>query len=204
MSKFDRLASSWDEKPSRLVMAKRFGEAISESLELKSYFRLLDYGCGTGSCTIFLSEFVGSVVGIDASAPMLERFVAKTSELENKNFELIHANLEDDRIDFGHPDVIISTMTFHHLAEPKKILKHFYDELNSGGSIAIVDLDKEDGTFHDDGNEGVKHFGFERGEFEGWLQEIGFKNITHKTVHEIHKNDKIHTIFLMKGEKWIS
>ncbi len=119
MSKFDRLASSWDEKPSRLAMAKKFGEAIAASIELKPGTVLVDYGCGTGSCVIFLSEFVGSVVGIDASANMLERFRLKSENIDKK-FNFIHANLEDDHIDFSHPDVIISTMTFHHLAEPKK------------------------------------------------------------------------------------
>jgi len=47
-----------------------------------------------------------------------------------------------------------------------------------GGEIAIADLDKEDGDFHAD-NEGVMHFGFERGEFKkveykkgiiGWIK----------------------------------
>lgn len=200
LNKFDRLASTWDDKPSRVAMAKRFGEAISESLELKSDFKLVDYGCGTGNCAIFLSESVGRVTGVDVSAPMLERFREKTKDFGDK-FELVCANLQDEHINFNNPDVIISTMAFHHLDHPQSIAKHFFEELKSGGYVALIDLDSEDGSFHDDGNEGVKHFGFCREFFKDMLEKSGFTDIKDKTVHTIRKNDKEYSIFLITAKK---
>lgn len=199
-SEFDRLASTWDDKPSRIEMAKRFGEAIRKNLELKSNFRLVDYGCGTGNCAIFLSESVDKVVGIDVSAPMLERFREKIEGFSDK-FELICANLQDEHIDFGTPDVIISTMTFHHLDHPKLIANRFFEGLKSGGYIAIIDLDSEDGTFHDRGNEGVKHFGFCRESFKDMLKSLGFIEIGDKTVQTVYKNNKEYSIFLITAKK---
>lgn len=201
MNKFEKLAATWDDKPSRIAMAKKFGEEISKAIELKSSYKLVDYGCGTGTCAIYLSQFVGNVIGIDSSKNMLERFSVKICEFNSEKFKLIEANLENEDINFNLPDVIISTMTFHHISDTKKVLKHFYNELKDGGYVAIIDLDKEDGTFHDLGNDGVKHFGFDRELFISNLKEIGFKNIKDKTIHEIHKNDKVYTIFLITGKK---
>jgi len=57
-------------------------------------------------------------------------------------------------------------MTLHHIEEPARLLKRFYDLLLPGGILGIADLDMEDGAFHKD-NTGVVHFGFERMQLKG-------------------------------------
>ena len=54
------------------------------------------------------------------------------------------------------------------------------------GVLAIADLKKEDGDFHSD-NSGVHHFGFDPDDFKSMLKEIGFHNISYKTIHTIKK-----------------
>lgn len=67
----------------------------------------------------------------------------------------------EPEFDFGDMglDVIVSAMALHHVKEPSKQLCLFAKALKKGGTIAIADLAKEDGSFHSDNN-GVYHLGF--------------------------------------------
>lgn len=91
-------------------------------------------------------------------------------------------------------------MAFHHLENPKLVLNKVYQMLNPKGIAVIVDLDKEDGTFHPD-NEAmrVKHFGFSKEELLLWSQE--FKSVEHKIIHRVVKNDKSYPMFMLKISK---
>jgi hypothetical protein len=72
--------------------------------------------------------------------------------------------------------------------------------LNKGGFLAIADLAKEDGTFHDD-NTTVKHFGFEKEYLFDILNEIGYKDYDFKITHSVKKPHKEFDIFLLTAFK---
>lgn len=55
-------------------------------------------------------------------------------------------------------DGIISAMALHHIKDTQHLLRTFTSHLHPGGFIALADLDREDGSFHTHGNEGVFHF----------------------------------------------
>ncbi len=58
--------------------------------------------------------------------------------------------------------------------------------LEPGGFIAIADLEKEDGTFHDD-SAGVHHNGFDRDGLCRKMMAAGFPFVRMETVHRVWK-----------------
>src|SRR5919106_1078622 len=71
---------------------------IVERLPLRRGDVVLDVGCGTGLCFPYLLERVGpegAVVGVDASAEMLEVAAERVSAQGWRNVELIESAIED-------------------------------------------------------------------------------------------------------------
>ncbi|MDY8134276.1 class I SAM-dependent methyltransferase [Aquimarina sp. 2201CG5-10] len=79
-------------------------------------------------------------------------------------------------------DSIISSMTLHHINNVDELFKTFYTLLNDKGTIAIADLDTEDGSFHTT-DTGVFHHGFDRKEFK--------------------KLENIHSMLITKNQKLV-
>ena len=75
MNRFDEQAKTWDEDPRRVVMGAAIARAVSPKLNDRP--RLLDYGCGTGLCSLPLAGRCASVLGVDSSAEMLAQLEAK-------------------------------------------------------------------------------------------------------------------------------
>lgn len=87
-------------------------------------------------------------------------------------------------------------MAFHHLNDPGAMIKKMKSLLKPQGRLAIVDLDKEDGTFHPDNRGmGVKHFGFSKDEIAKWAQAANLK-LDHQIINRVEKNDKDYGQFL--------
>ena len=108
-------------------------------------------------------------------------------------------NVEDESMSemIESYDVIMSSMAFHHLKDPKKVLQLFKKHLAPNGKIFIIDLDEEDGTFHPDNKGmGVEHFGFSQKEFQTWATELGLKKFSYETVFEMNKNHRSYGIGL--------
>lgn len=200
MSKFDHLASTWDEKPSRIEMSKTFANLISKSVNIPKNCIIIDYGCGTGTCALSLSKFASQVIGVDSSNKMLNIFKEKSKDFDT-SFDFICEDLQKSDIVLPKCDLIISTMTFHHLKNPNSVVDKFYKTLKPEGYVAIADLDVEDGTFHDDGNEGVEYFGFDRAYIFDILKNAGFTDIEAQTAKIINKNNKSYSIFLITAKR---
>jgi tRNA (cmo5U34)-methyltransferase len=96
-------------------------------------------------------------------------------------------------------------MTLHHVETVKPLLKQFHECLSPGGNVCIADLDSDEGMFHGD-NQGVFHYGFERGLMRGALIEAGFGDIHDATAAEVEKSVlggdiRRFTVFLLTGQK---
>jgi ubiquinone/menaquinone biosynthesis C-methylase UbiE len=61
----------------------------------------------------------------------------------------------------GSFDLIISSMTLHHVHDVKALINKFVRFLNPRGCLALADLESEDGSFHDN-PAGVHHHGFDK------------------------------------------
>ena len=200
MNRFDLLARSWDEKPRRVENARKIGEAILRKIPISKSWKVLDFGAGSGLLTFFLQPYVGQIDAVDNSKGMVEVLKEKISKSGVKNINPIWGDIERLKLQEENYDLIVSSMTLHHIKEPLKLFKKLKRYLKSGGFIAIADLQKEDGTFHET-NEDVYHFGFTEEELRNFLHFAGFEVLSVETVNVIKKNEKEYPVLLAIGRK---
>lgn len=159
---------------------------------------LLDFGAGTGLLTYRILPLVRSVTAVDTSEKMLQQLQAKSTpehEVKIACCDIMQMPLERKF------DGIISSMAMHHVEDTDSFLKTLHNHLNPGGFIAIADLDKEDGSFHSMGNEGVHHFGFERVELKKLALENGFEAVGFDTTMTVEKPNGNYPVFLLSARK---
>lgn len=176
---FDSRAAQWDHLPRRVALANAVATAIIETVPLSPAMKVLDYGCGTGLVTIQVAPLVGTLYGYDSSNGMLEQFAQKLADEGLKNVVLRMIDLDAPLELPTGLDLVISSMTTHHVPDVATLLNTCAASLNSGGVLAIADLESEDGSFHDDAT-GIAHFGFAVEEMEGYFNQAGLTDV--KTV----------------------
>ncbi|MEA1920856.1 MAG: class I SAM-dependent methyltransferase [Campylobacterota bacterium] len=199
MSRFDKAAKDWDANDMRTQLSNNIAKTLMHEVTLTPSMHIMDFGAGTGLLSSHVAPKVAKIAAVDISAGMLNELSQK-EELK----AVVHPycqNILHDPLDEDF-DGIISAMALHHVEDTDEILQVFYDHLKPGAFIAIADLDKEDGTFHSMGNEGIFHFGFERDGLQKQFEKLGFKNVSFTTAHTITKEDaKSYPIFLVTASK---
>lgn len=202
---FDKDAAGWDEEPTRVKLASDIFDAINQQVRLTRDMEVLDFGCGTGLVSLRVAPLVKSVTGADSSQGMLDVFRAKAGRQGQANVSALH--LDPDRPDFppGPYDLILSSMTFHHVEHPAALLAQMFGALKSPGYLCVADLDLDQGEFHAD-NTGVFHFGFERAELHRVFLKAGFSQVRGVTAAKVAKTTskgvpRLFSVFLMVGEK---
>jgi len=183
---FNKDAESWDENPGRIKAANDIADSLLKEIPLTTAMRVLDFGCGTGLLTLRLCPLVGSVMGVDSSAGMLDILQTKIVKSSIRNVQTRNLDLErGDELD-GEYDLVVSSMTLHHIRDIETLLLKLYKVLASGGCLCIADLDLDNGQFHDD-NTGVFHFGFDREMLRSAFSNIGLDDIRVFEAAEIKK-----------------
>ena len=178
MSQFDQLANEWD-SPQKIKLITTLAQKTKRTFPLKNDLDILDFGCGTGLFGMEFLEKAKSITGIDTSDGMLEVFKSKVRNIPCETFNV---DIEKETINKKF-DLIVSSMAFHHVENPRVAFNQLYSMLNNGGQIFIVDLEKEDGTFHPDPEKvGVKHFGFSNEEIQSWSEGLHL-NVTIQTIN---------------------
>ncbi len=195
---FKHKSKSWDMNSRRVKNAEAIAKLIVKNINLREDMKLMDFGAGTGLLTYFIAPFVSKITAIDNSPSMLLEFKNKASEFKCKT-ETIEKDLSMETIDAKF-DGIVSSMTIHHLEDTTALFKKLYNMLDSGGFIAIADLDSEDGSFHSD-NTGVYHNGFNREVLKNIAKDAGFKDVKFDLASKIEKPHATFTVFLMTAFK---
>jgi trans-aconitate 2-methyltransferase len=112
----------------------RWGTSILDRLPLRGDERVLDAGCGSGRVTQLLLERLprGSLVALDASAQMIEvargRLAADADRVEFVQADLSRPLPVDPPV-----DAILSTATFHWIADHDALFAHLAAILRPGG-----------------------------------------------------------------------
>jgi len=183
---FDDQASTWDSEPRRIALMKAVGEAILREAKPAPDMDVLDYGCGTGLVSLYLLPHVRTVTGADSSPGMLEVLRKKIGEGGIQNMSVIALDLEHDSIPHQRYQIIVTSMTLHHVADTDRVLRGFHEMLLPGGMLCIADLDTEPGLFHPP-EAGRVHHGFDREQLKNQLDGIGFGEVRDVTAHTIRK-----------------
>lgn len=195
---FEHKAQRYEEEVKRVDNVQNIADAILENIAYTKTMELMDFGSGTGLLTSKVAPFVKKITAVDMSKAMNEVLRTKQENFpcELDIIELDLANNEINQKFHG----IVSSMTIHHVEDILALFKKFYTMLVEGGTIALADLDKEDGSFHQE-DTGVFHFGFDRDEFLQTAKEAGFKNLNIELVSVVSKPYGDYPIFLLTGEK---
>ncbi len=162
---FEEKSKMWDCNPLYVEISKKFSDEVKKKVQIKNDLRLLDFGCGTGLAGLSFSSLVNSILMIDNSKAMLSVLKTKVYNAGLKNIEIMEGDIEKLKISQSSFDLIISSMTFHHIKNIPNVLNILHSLLRENGCIVIGDLYKEDGSFH--GLEKVEHNGFEIEEIKG-------------------------------------
>jgi trans-aconitate 2-methyltransferase len=112
----------------------RMGAAVLGRLELRGDERVLDAGCGSGRVTELLAERLpaGRVIALDGSASMLAAARARLARFGGR-IQYVLADLGRPLpVDAG-VDAILSTATFHWVADHDALFRHLAAVLRPGG-----------------------------------------------------------------------
>ncbi len=193
--RFDKVAKEYDTQD-KLERSKQFVKNLLENIPINREFKVMDIGAGTGTVDILLSPYVKEIVAFDLSEGMLDVFREKVKKEGIKNIRILKKDLFSEGFEEKDFDLVITSMTFHHLDNPAQALNQIKEYLKAGGYVAVIDLYKEDGTFHSD-NTDVKHFGFDEREVESWLKKTGMEKIFYGIIHSIKKSGRDYPVFLI-------
>lgn len=178
---FDEKAAAWDENPGRVKLAHDVAEAIIKAVGPMKTMDALDIGCGTGLVTLRLQPHVKTITGADSSKGMIGVLESKVKTQGLANVRTQFADFERGGGITGTYDLIVSSMTLHHVKDTLSLFGQWYMLLRPGGRVCFADLDAEDGSFHPD-KTGVFHHGFDREHLKKLLKEAGFSEIRDTTA----------------------
>ena len=186
VKRFDAAAADWEEKPQRVALARKVAEAIKQAVPLASTMRVLEYGCGTGLISRALGPDVATILAVDTSPRMLEVLRKKAWEEGIGNIKTLAHDLSQKPLPDNDFDVVLSSMTLHHIPDVEALLDQFFAALKPGGSLAVADLATEDSSFHEDSS-GVAHYGIDPDTIRAILAKNGGLDIVVREIHTIEK-----------------
>ena len=136
---------------------------------------------------------------MDESEEMTKVAIKKCKEQGVENLFPVKGDLITGSAPETKFDLIFILLTLHHIEDVELLLRKFNASLMASGKLVIIDLEKEDGSFHDGPFHG--HLGFGRTDLENMLSSAGFApdhyevcyNIEKETVDSTtlkHMNDK--------------
>jgi tRNA (cmo5U34)-methyltransferase len=199
---FDRKATTWDDNPRRIKMAEQVEAVLKAQVDFNKNMKLLDYGCGTGLLGFKFIDDVKEVTFCDSSEGMLEQVKKKIAYYEKNNAVVLNADFLKDEINEKY-DVITSMLVLHHVAELPKLIGVFNKILNEGGLFCWIDLETEDGSFHNDPT--IPHFGFDKDEMTALLVSQGFEPVLYyrkiQLIKETETGTKAFPLFVFVSQK---
>lgn len=200
---FDNAASNWD-NPKRMERAAVISDEIEEKINPNKNYSAMEFGCGTGLISFNLYNKFKKVTLIDSSKGMMDVIKSKIEKYGVKNMfpeQLdIFKNLPQEKF-----DVIYTSMVLHHIKDTTAIIDIFYKLLNDKGSVCIVDLNEEDGSFHGNNPDFDGHNGFNQEEFKKLLENSGFKDVQSETFFygkkRVEDRNVDYSLFVLTGRK---
>ncbi|KAI7857570.1 S-adenosyl-L-methionine-dependent methyltransferase [Circinella umbellata] len=124
-------ASNYDTHAS---FVPKLGNIILNKLDAKPSERILDFGCGDGVLTEQLAKKCHTVVGIDASADMINKAKSLESGIAYHVVDGHYLNTWFDQQEKQeHFDAVFSNATLHWLKEPVKAIQGIHHVLKPNG-----------------------------------------------------------------------
>jgi ubiquinone/menaquinone biosynthesis C-methylase UbiE len=136
---YDAAADHFDDEP--LAFWERIGRRTVERLGLPAGAKVLDVGCGTGASALPAAQAVGptgSVIGIDLSARLLDRALAKATTQGLSNIDFRQA----DMTSLGYPnadfDAVVSVFSVFFVPNMEGLVRELWRMVRPGGKLAVT------------------------------------------------------------------
>ena len=171
---FRQRAAEWDRVREDLLVPSPHLDTLAGRLAGSSV--VVDLGTGTGALLERLAGANRRVIGVDASAEMLDVARDRVQDIGTERAELRLGTLEHLPLRDAEADAMVAHMVLHHVADPPGVLREIRRGLAPGGRLLIVDL--EDGgepSFWE--SLGAQWPGFRPEELRGWLNRAGFRDV---------------------------
>ncbi len=195
---FAEKAEGYDGQKSSTQNVDNIAQSILKEMSFSKDMHIMDFGSGTGLLLSHIAPHVGEITAVDISVSMNGVLQSKMSAIDCR-LQIVELDLTKETLDTKF-DSIISSMTIHHIENVQEIFNKFYSLLDSNGTIAIADLDEEDGSFHTE-DTGVFHYGFDRHEFLSIAENAGFRDLKIQTASVMDKPIGNYPVFLLTGKK---
>lgn len=193
-NRFDRDAFIYDNNPMHVERAKKIADAIIINLPVHRFESVADFGSGTGLLGINFVDIASNVDMIDTSVNMLKVLNEKVSKAGLDNISTLQLDIFKDDLPLEKYDLIVTLMTFHHIVDIPAGIDKLKFMLKKGGFLAISDLDKEDGTYHD--GEQPPHFGLDQLFLLKSAESLGFIPIHISVPYVVHRKKRFYPVFL--------
>ncbi|NQW17966.1 MAG: methyltransferase domain-containing protein [Chloroflexi bacterium] len=104
---------------------------------------LLDLGCGPGSITVGLAEWIpeGHVTGIDFDDSVIESAKKDAAERGLTNTDFISGSVYELPFENSSFDAVYSHQVLQHLSEPQQMLREAIRVVKPGGVVGIREVD---------------------------------------------------------------
>jgi tRNA (cmo5U34)-methyltransferase len=203
---FDLVARDWDKNQMHLQRTEAIANELFKIIPAENNLKALEFGAGTGLLSFALLNYFSEIILMDSSLEMINTAKQKIAKTKIDHLHPVFFDLEKNEYTEKTFDYIFSQMALHHVDDIEKIFIKFFKLLNPDGQLAIADLYKEDGTFHEDNFTG--HNGFDPDNLVKLLEKTGYYEISYKQCFIIRKLDinwaeKKFPIFLLTAKKII-
>lgn len=187
-TEFDEKAAAWDEDPVRVKRAEVIAGILKSRIDLSTIGSALEYGSGTGLLSFALRDELSAVTLMDESSEMIKLAGKKAAQLQANHFRPVQYNLMKEQMPKERFDLIYILLTLHHVLDYEGLLSKFATLLEPNGYLVIIDLEKEDGSFHD--GEFFGHKGFEKCILKSNLEEVDLQFENYEVCYELEKTDE--------------
>jgi ArsR family transcriptional regulator len=189
---FESTAGEWEnllqDFPSFEDSLQRLTQLIPQTADV------LELGCGSGTLLTRILPRSGKTIGVDHSQAMLREAQNNLGNKLNSETELRLGRLEHLPVGDETVELAVSHMVFHHLPDPRLVLKDISRALKEDGELLICDLVKHDREIMREKYADL-WLGFEVEEFQNWLLEAGFCDVTIEFIGAEQES------FLLHGRK---
>ena len=172
-SYFDRIAPAWDSYVASAYEAE-LEQRLRHMLPWHPGMHVLDVGTGTGYMALMVAPMVGEVVGIDCSAPMLQRAGEKATTRRIANATWRQSAAERLPLATGAVDVVLCHMLLHHVVSPRRVLRELRRVVRPGGYLVVIDADRHNHFWTPD-EFGDVHYGTDRRRIRRHARAAGFE-----------------------------